>query len=90
MLADKIVPLGSNPAVIRIGRIGHRRRISRHHQRVLRREHLQQRSNDDDGSADGISDFAKEEWTITVCFGRKPSAATSVTRESSVLIRDML
>ena len=32
----------------------------------------------------------KEEWTITVCFGRKPSAVKSVTREPSVLIRGMV
>jgi hypothetical protein len=32
----------------------------------------------------------KEEWTITVCFGRKPRAVKSVTREPSVLICDMV
>ncbi len=57
MFPDEVVPLGSDPAVIRTGRIGHRRRLSRHHQRALRCEHVQQRSNDHDGSADGISDF---------------------------------
>ena len=32
----------------------------------------------------------KEEWTMTVCFGRTPSAVKSVTSEPSVLIRDMV
>ncbi len=33
--------------------------------------------------------FLKEEWTITVCFGRKPRAVKSVTRESSVSVRNI-